>query len=141
MRFTIYADGGARGNPGPAGAGAAVLSEAGETLIEVSEFLGHATNNFAEYTAVLRALEALADYLGAGAKDAEVSVRMDSLLVVEQMSGNWKIKHPGLKPLWARVGALAGLFKSVTFSHVPRAKNAHADRLANAAMDSGMGRI
>jgi len=137
MRFTIYADGGSRGNPGPAGAGAVVRDDAGETVAEVSEFLGRATNNVAEYTAVLRALEALADILDGEAKDADVHVRMDSMLVVKQMSGEWKLKHPGLRPLAARVAELMRLFRSVSFEHVYRDANKDADRLANDAMDRG----
>ena len=140
MQFSIYADGGARGNPGPAGAGAVVRDAKGETVLEVSEFLGHATNNFAEYTAVLRALESLHDMLGADAVNAAVTVHMDSLLVVEHMSGKWRIKNAGLAPLAARVKELARGFRSVSFSHVPRAQNADADRLANVAMDRGMHR-
>lgn len=138
MRFTIYGDGGSRGNPGPAGSGAIIRNETGETVATVSEFLGVATNNVAEYTAVLRALETLAATLESKATDAEVHVRMDSMLVVKQMTGEWKLKHPGLKPLAARVGELAGLFKSVSYEHVYRDFNKDADRLANEAMDRGM---
>ncbi len=137
MNFTLYADGGSRGNPGPAGAGALVRDESGNTVIEVSEFLGHATNNVAEYTAVLRALEVLSEELGPNAKDAEIMVRMDSMLVVRQMMKQWKLKHIGLKPLAARVEELMSNFKSVTFEHVYRDDNADADRLANRAMDKG----
>lgn len=137
MRFTIYGDGGSRGNPGPAGSGAIIRNEAGDTVATVSEFLGVATNNVAEYTAVLRALETLAAMLESKAKDAEVHVRMDSMLVVKQMTGEWKLKHPGLKPLAARVGELARLFKSVSYEHVYRDFNKDADRLANEAMDRG----
>lgn len=137
MNFTLYADGGSRGNPGPAGAGALVRDESGNTVIEVSEFLGHATNNVAEYTAVLRALEVLSEELGPNAKDAEIMVRMDSMLVVRQMMKQWKLKHVGLKPLAARVEELMSNFKSVTFEHVYRDDNADADRLANRAMDKG----
>lgn len=135
MNFTLYADGGSRGNPGPAGAGALVRNEAGETVVEVSEFLGNTTNNVAEYTAVLLALEALAQKLGVAAKDAEISVRLDSMLVVRQMLKQWKLKNEGLKPLAARVEELVSLFKSVTFEHVYREYNTDADRLANRAMD------
>lgn len=137
MRFTIYGDGGSRGNPGPAGSGAIIRNEAGETVATVSEFLGITTNNVAEYTAVLRALETLAAMLEGKAKDADVLVRMDSMLVVRQMRGEWKIKHPNMKPLAARVGELAQLFHSVSYEHVYREDNADADRLANEAMDRG----
>lgn len=136
MRFYIQADGGARGNPGPAGSGAVVRDADGAVVLEVSEFLGHATNNVAEYTAVIRALEGLLAKLGsADAKQATVCVEMDSKLVVEQMSGNWKVKHPNMKPLAAKAAVLALSFGSVSYAHIPREKNAHADRLANEAMD------
>lgn len=137
MRFTIYGDGGSRGNPGPAGSGAIIRNEAGETVGTVSEFLGTATNNVAEYTAVLRALELLSSMLEDKAKDAEVHVRMDSMLVIRQMKGEWKIKHPNMKPLAARVAMLVPRFRSVTFEHVYREENKDADALANEAMDRG----
>lgn len=138
MRFTLFADGGSRGNPGPAGSGAIIRDASGATVATVSEFLGTATNNVAEYTAVLRGLEALRDVLGASAKEAEVSVFMDSMLVVKQMSGEWKLKNEGLKPLAARVGEVSKSFKSIAYAHVYRDKNADADRLANEAMDRGV---
>lgn len=137
MQFTIQADGGARGNPGPAGAGAVVRNATGEIVLEVSEFLGHATNNIAEYTAIMAALEGLAAQLGSDTKNAMVKVEMDSKLVVEQMKGNYKIKHPNLKPLAARVLSLVDMFKAVSFTHIPREKNKAADALANRAMDRG----
>ncbi len=137
MQYLIYGDGGSRGNPGPAGSGAIIRNEADETVATISEFLGVTTNNVAEYTAVLRALETLSDILGGEAKDADVLVRMDSMLVVRQMNGEWKIKHPGMKPLAARVGELSRLFRSVSFEHVYREHNKDADRLANEAMDRG----
>ncbi len=137
MIFTIHADGGARGNPGPAGSGAVVKDADGNVVIEVSEFLGHATNNVAEYTAVLRALEQLAAMLGTRTKEARINIYMDSKLVVEQMKGAWKVKHPNMKPLHARATELTRAFASVTFAHVPREENGEADALANAAMDRG----
>ena len=138
MLFTIYGDGGSRGNPGPAGSGAIIRNEAGETVATVSEFLGVTTNNVAEYTAVLRALETLAAMLEDKVSNAEVRVCMDSMLVVRQMKGEWKIKHPNMKPLAARVGELAHLFKSVSYEHVYREYNKDADQLANEAMDRGV---
>lgn len=137
MHFTIFADGGSRGNPGPAGSGAIIRDESGTPIATVSEFLGTTTNNVAEYTAVLRALELLVRSLGASAQEANVAVSMDSELVVKQMRGEYKIKHPNLKPLAQRVLALVGQFNSVTFSHVRRELNKDADRLANEAMDRG----
>lgn len=137
MRFSLQADGGARGNPGPAGSGAVVRDETGTPVVEVSAFLGHATNNVAEYTALVLALEGLSEKLGANAKEAEIAVEMDSKLVVEQMKGVWKIKHPGLKPLAERASTLSRGFRSVSYAHIPREKNGYADRLANEAMDRG----
>ncbi|MDH6215292.1 bifunctional RNase H/acid phosphatase [Streptomyces pseudovenezuelae] len=131
--FIVEADGGSRGNPGPAGYGSVVLDAAtGETLMEAAEYIGVATNNVAEYRGLLAGLRA------AYALDpsASVHVRMDSKLVVEQMSGRWKIKHPDMKPLAAEA---AGIFPPdrVTYEWIPREQNKHADRLANEAMDAG----
>ncbi|MEV6709520.1 bifunctional RNase H/acid phosphatase [Micromonospora wenchangensis] len=132
----IEADGGSRGNPGPAGYGAVVRDPAtGEVLAERAESIGTATNNVAEYRGLIAGLEAAAE-LGA----AEVDARMDSKLVVEQMCGRWQIKHPGLRPLAARAAALVDRFESVRFSWIPRERNRHADALANAAMDTAAGR-
>ncbi|MEU7584833.1 bifunctional RNase H/acid phosphatase [Micromonospora sp. NPDC049230] len=132
----VEADGGSRGNPGPAGYGAVVLDpETGEVLAERSESLGTTTNNVAEYQGLIAGLTAAAE-LGA----AEVDVRMDSKLVVEQMCGRWQIKHPGLRPLAAQAAGLVGRFTAVRFTWIPRDENRHADALANAAMDAAAGR-
>ncbi|MEU8683066.1 bifunctional RNase H/acid phosphatase [Streptomyces sp. NPDC048611] len=129
----VEADGGSRGNPGPAGYGAVVLDpESGEALAEAAEFIGTATNNVAEYKGLVAGLRA-AHTLD---PQARVRVRMDSKLVVEQMSGRWQIKHPDMKPLAAEARSVfpAG---QVTYEWIPRARNKHADRLANEAMDAG----
>ncbi|MBT2900327.1 bifunctional RNase H/acid phosphatase [Streptomyces sp. McG3] len=133
----VEADGGSRGNPGPAGYGAVVLDPAtGEPLAEAAEYIGVATNNVAEYRGLIAGLTA-AKALFPDAGDAlRVHVRMDSKLVVEQMSGRWKIKHPDMKPLAARAAAVLPP-SSVTYEWIPRAQNKHADRLANEAMDAG----
>ncbi|WP_405980897.1 bifunctional RNase H/acid phosphatase [Streptomyces sp. NBC_00158] len=132
-RFVVEADGGSRGNPGPAGYGAVVLDPAtGETLAERAEFIGVATNNVAEYKGLIAGLKAAAEL----APDAVVRVRMDSKLVVEQMSGRWKIKHPDMKPLAAEAAKILPRAQ-VTYEWIPREKNKHADRLANEAMDAG----
>ncbi len=130
MKVTIEADGGSRGNPGPAGYGAVVRADTGEVLAERLGRLGVTTNNVAEYTGLIEGLRAASE-LGAD----EVDVRMDSKLVVEQMSGRWQIKHPGLRPLAEQAGKLARSFRVVRYSWIPREQNKHADRLANAAMD------
>ncbi len=131
-RLVVEADGGSRGNPGPAGYGAVVRDAVtGEVLAERAAGIGHATNNVAEYGGLIAGLQAAADL-----SPAEVEVRMDSKLVVEQMNGRWQVKHPSMKPLAAEARALVGLLPRVRFSWIPRAQNAHADRLANEAMDA-----
>ncbi|MFF3089671.1 bifunctional RNase H/acid phosphatase [Streptomyces nojiriensis] len=132
-RFVVEADGGSRGNPGPAGYGAVVLDPAtGETLAERAEYIGVATNNVAEYKGLIAGLAAAREL----ASDAQVLVRMDSKLVVEQMSGRWKIKHPDMKPLAAEAARILPRTQ-VTYEWIPREQNKHADRLANEAMDAG----
>jgi ribonuclease H / adenosylcobalamin/alpha-ribazole phosphatase len=130
----VAADGGSRGNPGPAGFGAVVLDAAtGEVLAELRESIGRATNNVAEYSGLLAGLREAARI----APGAATAVRMDSRLVVEQMTGRWKIKHPDLLPLAQAAREAAALLGPVTYTWVPRERNAHADRLANEAMDAG----
>ncbi|MDT0460412.1 bifunctional RNase H/acid phosphatase [Streptomyces sp. DSM 41527] len=129
----VEADGGSRGNPGPAGYGAVVLDpESGEALAEAAEFIGTATNNVAEYKGLVAGLRAAHGI----DPQARIRVRMDSKLVVEQMSGRWKIKHPDMKPLAAEAGSVFPPGQ-VTYEWIPRAQNKHADRLANEAMDAG----
>jgi probable phosphoglycerate mutase len=136
-RLIVAADGGSRGNPGPAGYGAVVLDAAsGEVLAEERASIGHATNNVAEYSGLIAGLRAAARI----APGAAAEVRMDSRLVVEQMSGHWKIKHPDLIPLAGQAREAAGGLGPVSYTWVPRAQNAHADRLANEAMDEAAGR-
>ncbi|MGW3492922.1 bifunctional RNase H/acid phosphatase [Streptomyces sp. NPDC001020] len=131
--FIVEADGGSRGNPGPAGYGSVVCDAAtGQTLAERAEFIGTATNNVAEYRGLLAGLRAAHDLDPA----ARVRVRMDSKLVVEQMSGRWKIKHPAMKPLAMQAAAVFPA-EQVTYEWIPREQNKHADRLANEAMDAG----
>ena len=130
--LVVEADGGSRGNPGPAGYGAVVRDgHSGDVLAELHESLGTTTNNVAEYSGLIAGLEKAAD-LEPG---ADVHVRMDSKLVVEQMSGRWKIKHPALQPLASRASTASRRLGRVTYEWVPRARNSHADRLANLAMD------
>ncbi|MFD5946756.1 bifunctional RNase H/acid phosphatase [Streptomyces collinus] len=131
--FIVEADGGSRGNPGPAGYGAVVSDAAtGETLRETAEYIGVATNNVAEYRGLLAGLLAARELDPA----ATVHVRMDSKLVIEQMSGRWKIKHPDMKPLATQASRVFPPGQ-VTYEWMPRAQNKHADRLANEAMDAG----
>ena len=128
--IVAYIDGGARGNPGPAGFGVRVERADGSLIEEFSESIGVATNNVAEYRGLLAALEWARSHA-----QSQVHVRSDSLLLVQQMLGNYKVKNPGLQPLHAKARLLANEIGRVTFEHVGRAHNAHADRLANTAMD------
>ncbi|MFF4729204.1 bifunctional RNase H/acid phosphatase [Streptomyces mirabilis] len=131
--FIVEADGGSRGNPGPAGYGAVVIDAVtGETLAERAEYIGIATNNVAEYRGLVAGLRAAHELDPA----ARVRVRMDSKLVVEQLSGRWKIKHPDMKPLAAEAARVFPPDR-ITYEWMPREQNKHADRLANEAMDAG----
>ena len=137
----IFTDGGARGNPGPAGAGA-VVYKGKKKIAEVSEFLGTRTNNWAEYEALILALETARKTLGlpaqAGKKISDVTVKMDSELIVKQMKGEYKVKHPELKAQHQHARRLIEeSFPHISFTHIPREKNYEADQLANDAMDRG----
>ena len=135
MKVIVEADGGSRGNPGPAGYGAVVWSaDHGRVLAEAKASVGRTTNNVAEYHGLIAGLEEAA-VVGA----TEVTARLDSKLVVEQMSGRWRVKHPDLIPLRERALEAARAFDTVSYGWIPRAENAHADRLANAAMDAAAG--
>jgi probable phosphoglycerate mutase len=132
VKVVIEADGGSRGNPGPAGYGAVVRTEDRSTVLaETKQAIGRATNNVAEYRGLIAGLD---DAVKLGATEAEVF--MDSKLVVEQMSGRWKVKHPGLIELHAQARTLAARLDRISYEWVPRARNSHADRLANEAMDA-----
>jgi ribonuclease H / adenosylcobalamin/alpha-ribazole phosphatase len=132
MRVIVEADGGSRGNPGPAGYGSVVwTAERTAVLAESKQAIGQATNNVAEYRGLIAGLEEAAK-LGA----TEVEVAMDSKLVVEQMSGRWKVKHPDIAALHQQATALSARFEQITYTWIPRDKNSHADRLANEAMDA-----
>jgi len=130
VKATLYADGGARGNPGPAAGAAVLLGEDGRVLAERAQYLGTATNNVAEYTGLIVGLEE-AKRIGVTSLD----VRMDSMLVVQQMRGLWRIKHPGLRPLALRAGALLAEFPVRTVEHVRREDNSLADALVNRELD------
>ena len=130
MKAILYSDGASRGNPGPSGAGAVLLDADGHVIAELTKFLGVTTNNVAEYQGFIIGLEE-ARRRGID----ELDVRMDSKLVVEQVSGRWKIKHPNMKPLAQRAGELFATFPIRTIVHVPRDANAIADALSNRAID------
>jgi broad specificity phosphatase PhoE/ribonuclease HI len=132
VKVIVEADGGSRGNPGPAGYGSVVwTADRSTVLAESKQAIGRATNNVAEYRGLIAGLEEAAK-LGA----TEVAVSMDSKLVVEQMSGRWQVKHPDLAQLHATARGLASRFTAISYSWVPRAQNSYADRLANEAMDA-----
>jgi ribonuclease HI len=136
MRLVIYTDGAARGNPGPAGAGAVLRDAAtGQTVAEIASFLGIRTNNYAEWTAVEEALD---EALRLGA--THVDLRMDSQLVARQITGRYRVKHPELQPIHARVMALLGRLAGYSVGHVPRELNKDADRLSNVAIDAPLRR-
>lgn len=129
----LYTDGGARGNPGPAGAGAWLENSSnGKKIDALALFLGDQTNNYAEYTALVEGLRMALRH-----KITELHVMMDSQLIVEQMQGNYKVRNAGLKPLHEQANALLPQFHHVTFTHIPREKNTEADRLVNKAIDQG----
>ena len=131
QKILIYTDGGARNNPGPAAAGAVIIDD--KTKIEIKKYLGSQTNNWAEYEAVALALTRAKE---SGYSGHPIEVRLDSKLVAEQISGNWKIKEPTLKPQWSKVRTIiASDFPNIVFTHVPRAQNKEADRLVNEALD------
>jgi ribonuclease HI len=134
-RLLIHTDGAARGNPGPAGAGA-VLRDAGDgsLVAEIATFLGIRTNNYAEWIAVQLALD---EALAQGA--THVDLRLDSELVARQISGRYRVKHPDLKPIHTRVMAQLGRLAGYTVGHVPRELNKEADRLSNVAIDQPRG--
>jgi probable phosphoglycerate mutase len=132
VKVIVEADGGSRGNPGPAGYGAVVLDpDTDEVLVERAEGLGVTTNNVAEYRGLIAGLRAAIE-LGA----THVDVRMDSKLVVEQMCGRWKVKHPAMQPLAREASQLVREIGSVRFEWIPRLRNSRADALANQAMDA-----
>ena len=129
-RHRLYTDGGARGNPGPAGIGAVLQSPDGDLIEELSEGIGWATNNVAEYKGLIEGLRMAKRH-----DVAHIHVHMDSLLVVQQMKGIYKVKHAGLKPLYAEARQEVARFDSVRFEAIRRELNSHADRLMNEGVD------
>jgi ribonuclease HI len=131
--YRARTDGASRGNPGPAAIGVSILGPDGEEVATASEAIGHTTNNVAEYSALIRALELLQEL---GAKRA--LVLLDSELIVRQMDGTYRVRNPRMKDLYDRVRGLLPAFTEVRFRHVPREENARADALANEALDRGL---
>lgn len=128
-RLDIYIDGAARGNPGESGIGVLIREESGRTR-EVKKYLGTRTNNQAEYTALITALESVKDH-----RNQEIHIFTDSLLLANQMNGIWKVRHPEIRELHTRAKSLIEGFSRVTIRHIPREQNKEADRLANIAID------
>lgn len=136
-RIIIHTDGGARGNPGPAGIGAVVTDSSGKVIHEVSQYIGERTNNFAEYEALIVALEELKQKFGTKLREMQLDVQMDSELVVRQLSGIYKVKEQGMKDQFARVAKIRlEDAPNMTFTHVFREQNSHADELVNKAIDA-----
>lgn len=135
QNITVFTDGGARGNPGPAGIGVQVLDEKNEVLSELSEYIGETTNNVAEYTAVKRALEHMQIFLP-DTKAVHASFKLDSQLVERQLNGAYKVKEDNLKTIFDAIKTMLDEFASVTFTHVMREDNKEADRLVNEAMNN-----
>uniref|UniRef100_A0A6C0IA52 RNase H type-1 domain-containing protein n=1 Tax=viral metagenome TaxID=1070528 RepID=A0A6C0IA52_9ZZZZ len=132
MSYTIYTDGGSRGNPGPSGIGGVIRNDSGEVICEISEYLGIQTNNYAEYTSLYTALLKAIDL---ELCNAEINIFMDSKLVVEQVNERWKVKNENLKEVYLKIKELLKQFENVSIDHIPRKLNADADTLANKAMD------
>ena len=130
MKLTIHSDGGARGNPGPAGIGATLKNEKGELVATVSEYIGETTNNIAEYKAIIAGIEKAKEL-----KATELDCYLDSELVVKQLKKEYKVKNAGLAPLYLKIHNLSQSFKKITYTHVRRELNKEADALANEAMD------
>jgi len=136
--YTIYTDGGARGNPGPAGAGAVIFDKNMKSVVEASKFLGIQTNNIAEYEAVILGLAKLTELVPEKDQEqTEVTLRLDSELVQRQIIGQYRVKDAGLYKKYLEVRNLMNTFPKITFEHVRREQNKEADQLANIAMDNG----
>lgn len=134
---TIFTDGGSRGNPGPAAIGVQILDGNGKVLKEVSETIGNATNNFAEYQGVMRGLQTAKEMFGKKSKDMEFELKLDSELVKKQLNGEYQIKEAGLVPHFIEIHNLrVANFPNLKLTHVPRAQNKEADRLVNEALDA-----
>ena len=136
-KIIIYTDGGSRGNPGPAAIGAVFCNEKGQVIKKYSEYLGEATNNEAEYQAVIFALKKFKALFGKKlAKNSEIEIKSDSELLIRQLNGLYKILEPKIQPLFLKTWNLKLDFKKVKFKHISREKNREADRLVNEVLDS-----
>lgn len=135
-KITVFTDGGARGNPGPAAIGVYVVDSEGKCLMEAKESIGNSTNNFAEYQAVAAALNILKKKYGNKTKTMDITLKLDSELVKKQLNGEYQIKEPGLIPLFIEIHNMkVSSFPKLTFQHIPRKENKEADRLVNEVLD------
>lgn len=135
-KIIAYTDGGARGNPGPAGVGVYVTDSEGVMILEAKQAIGNSTNNFAEYHGVLLALQSLKQHFGKATKSMEFELRMDSELVKKQLNSEYQIKEPGLVPMFIEIHNMrVSSFPHLSFTHVPREQNKEADRLVNEVLD------
>lgn len=132
-RLILWTDGGARGNPGPAGIGVVMTDAQGEVVAEIAEYIGEATNNQAEYRALIAGLTRARELAA-----TVVDIRMDSELVVRQLNGEYKVKNENMKPLYVQATALLKTFARYTIQHVRREQNAEADKLVNQALDAAV---
>jgi len=136
-KITIFTDGGSRGNPGPAAVGAQIVDAKGTVVREVSEAIGNATNNYAEYHAVLRGLQAAVEVFGKSTKAMQVEIKLDSELVKKQLNGEYQIREPGLVPYFIEIHNMrVASFPHLTLTHIRREFNKEADRLVNKALDA-----
>lgn len=136
-KITIFTDGGSRGNPGPAAIGAQIVDAKGTVVREVSEAIGNATNNFAEYHAVMRGLQTAKEVYGKSTKEMQVEIKLDSELVKKQLNGEYQIKEPGLVPYFIEIHNMrVSSFPHLILTHLKREFNKEADRLVNEALDS-----
>ena len=135
--ITIFTDGGSRGNPGPAAIGVHVVNADGKMLMQVAETIGNATNNYAEYWAVVRALQAAKEHFGKRTDDIQFVLKLDSELVKKQLNNEYQIKEPGLVPLFIEIHNMRGAsFPNLIFIHLSREQNKEADMLVNQALDA-----
>ena len=130
MTYQIYSDGASRGNPGPSGIGAVILDEKGKVVHEIAKYIGQVTNNVAEYEALLEALDYCVKH-----KLSPVEILADSQLLIRQLSGQYKVRHENIKPLFQRAKDYLVHLKVAGYRHVPREENKHADKLANEGID------
>lgn len=136
-KITIFTDGGSRGNPGPAAVGAQIVDAKGTVVREISETIGNATNNFAEYYAVMRGLQVAVEVFGKSTKSMQVEVKLDSELVKKQLNAEYQIKEPGLVPYFIEIHNMRiAFFPRLTYTHIRREFNKEADRLVNQALDA-----